>query len=370
MKMNNQNNNLKVFEGHNVEIFKWEGKVLFNPRNVGECLGINDVTVRRHLQNFNEKQVIKLTNSDVHDMNIRKLNNAGENFLTESGVYKLIFKSHKEEAEKFQDWVTDEILPQLRRTGVVILDHAEEEAIDYEKKFGTYRIRKTFNNSNDLKADYEQFKELSIKEQKAKRINAAEKIKRTNIIFDTIQKRLNNNLATLKGSEMLAMQELLTDIKSDVLVLSNRKNGQEKRNIKKIASKYFDECDNYINYIEPPLEEYICIPYSPFSVNCVEDYKNKYYEWKRLFPRYFIKIDKTIDFNKPVDLWIQFDHMKKFDVTNLSKTFIDMITRVYSDYWKMPIDDNKIQLRNCSTHDYVDSYKESAIFYVLKQKIN
>ena len=62
--------------------------------------------------------------------------------------------------------------------------------------------------------------------------------------------------------------------------------------------------------------------------------------------------------------------MQKFDVTNLSKTFIDMITRVYSDYWKMPIDDNKIQLRNCSTHDYVDSYKESAIFYVLKQKIN
>ena len=101
-----------------------------------------------------------------------------------------------------------------------------------------------------------------------------------------------------------------------------------------------------------------------------DDNNRTYYEWKKLFPRYFIKIDKTIDFNKPVDLWIQFDHMKKFDVTNLSKTFIDMITRVYSDYWKMPIDDNKIQLRNCSTHDYVDSYKESAIFYVLKQKID
>lgn len=45
------------------------------------------------------------------------MNNAGENFLTESGVYKLIFKSHKEEAEKFQDWVTDEVLPQIRQTG-------------------------------------------------------------------------------------------------------------------------------------------------------------------------------------------------------------------------------------------------------------
>ena len=26
MKMNNQNNNFKVFEGHNVEVFKWEDK--------------------------------------------------------------------------------------------------------------------------------------------------------------------------------------------------------------------------------------------------------------------------------------------------------------------------------------------------------
>ncbi|MCI9927552.1 hypothetical protein JY717_19685, partial [Clostridioides difficile] len=47
----------------------------------------------------------------------RKLHNTGENFLTESGVYKLIFKSKKEEAEKFQDWVTDEVLPAIRQTG-------------------------------------------------------------------------------------------------------------------------------------------------------------------------------------------------------------------------------------------------------------
>ena len=49
--------------------------------------------------------------------NIRKLNNAGENFLTESGVYKLVFKSRKPNAEKFTDWVTDEVLPTLRKTG-------------------------------------------------------------------------------------------------------------------------------------------------------------------------------------------------------------------------------------------------------------
>ncbi len=40
----------------------------------------------------------------VRSTDIRKLNNAGEKFLTEEGVYALIFKSRKPEAQKFQKW--------------------------------------------------------------------------------------------------------------------------------------------------------------------------------------------------------------------------------------------------------------------------
>ena len=78
---------------------------------------MTDVTVRRHIQDMNEDQVIKLTNFNVQDMNFRKLHNTGENFLKEAGVYKLIFKSRKPEAERFQDWVTDTVLPSIRKTG-------------------------------------------------------------------------------------------------------------------------------------------------------------------------------------------------------------------------------------------------------------
>lgn len=107
--------NLMIFDGREVEVFEFKGDILFNPKHVAECLEIQDVN--SSLRNFNENQIKKLKNSDVQDMHIRKLNNAGENFLTESGVYKLIFKSHKKEAEKFQDWVTDEVLPSIRQTG-------------------------------------------------------------------------------------------------------------------------------------------------------------------------------------------------------------------------------------------------------------
>ena len=108
-------NDLMIFEGNEVEVFEFKGEVLFNPKHVAKCLDISDVN--SSIRNFNDKQVVKLTNSDVHDMHIRKLNNAGENFLKEAGVYKLIFKSHKEAAERFQDWVTDEVLPSIRKTG-------------------------------------------------------------------------------------------------------------------------------------------------------------------------------------------------------------------------------------------------------------
>lgn len=106
---------LMIFEGHEVELFELNGEILFNPYNVGACLGMSANTVKGHMSKMNRKQVVKLTNSEVGLTNFRKLNNAGENFLTESGVYKLVFKSRKPNAEKFTDWVTDEVLPALRK---------------------------------------------------------------------------------------------------------------------------------------------------------------------------------------------------------------------------------------------------------------
>lgn len=142
-------NKIMNFEGKEVEVFEWNGQILFNPYHCGECLDLSNVTVRRHIQSMNDKQVVKLNNLDVQNMNIRKLNNAGENFLTESGVYKLIFKSHKEEAEKFQDWVTDEVLPQIRKTGGYI--PVTDEMSDMEILSRAMIIsQKTINNQKRI----------------------------------------------------------------------------------------------------------------------------------------------------------------------------------------------------------------------------
>lgn len=110
-------NDLMIFEGHDVEVFELNGQVLFNPYHVGACLELGNSAVKMAVAKMNEKQVVKLTNSKVNKVDFRKLHNTGENFLTESGVYKLIFNSRKPEAERFSDWVTDEVLPMIRKTG-------------------------------------------------------------------------------------------------------------------------------------------------------------------------------------------------------------------------------------------------------------
>ena len=40
--------------------------------------------------------------------------------VSESGLYALIFRSRKPDAVKFRRWVTGEVLPSIRRTGVYV----------------------------------------------------------------------------------------------------------------------------------------------------------------------------------------------------------------------------------------------------------
>lgn len=52
------------------------------------------------------------------------------NFINESNLYKLIFQSRKDSAERFTDWVTSEVIPSIRKSGGYIA--GQEEMSDAE----------------------------------------------------------------------------------------------------------------------------------------------------------------------------------------------------------------------------------------------
>lgn len=49
--------------------------------------------------------------------------------VSEPGLYSLIFKSRKPEAEAFKRWVCHEVLPSIRKTGMYTLRKPESEAL-------------------------------------------------------------------------------------------------------------------------------------------------------------------------------------------------------------------------------------------------
>lgn len=65
-----------------------------------------------------EKQT--LTGSKVHRMNLTT-SNRGITLISESGLYKLVMRSDKPEARHFQDWVTRDVLPAIRKDGGYIM---------------------------------------------------------------------------------------------------------------------------------------------------------------------------------------------------------------------------------------------------------
>ena len=84
-----------------------DGKVLFCGKDVAAALGYSN---QRDALAKHCKGVVKcdtLTNGGKQELS----------FIPESDVYRLAFGSKLPTAEKFTDWVTEEVLPTIRRTG-------------------------------------------------------------------------------------------------------------------------------------------------------------------------------------------------------------------------------------------------------------
>lgn len=184
-----------MFEGNKVEIFEFKGQVLFNPYHVGKCLDLSESRVRDYLSKMNDKQAVLLKNSDVYKTDIRKLNNAGEKFLKEAGVYKLIFKSHKENAERFQDWVTDEVLPSIRKHGAYMTEDTIEKALtspDFLIQLAT-----------KLKEEQEKSKQLEDKLHKNSKMINQIAVSKNSLLVREVAKVLSNEHSIKIGEKQL-----------------------------------------------------------------------------------------------------------------------------------------------------------------------
>lgn len=80
------------------------------------------------------------------------------NFINESNMYKLIFQSRKESAERFTDWVTSEVLPAIRQTGQYQMQNLSDEmkAILMHDEKIVKMDKRIFNLESNMVIDYGQ----------------------------------------------------------------------------------------------------------------------------------------------------------------------------------------------------------------------
>ena len=102
-------NEVQVFNG--LKIKEVNGQVMFDAESAAIGLGISDVAksgnVVARWQRVNKYLGIATSGDAIK---------RGD-FITEPQFYKLAIKANNETAERFQDWVTTEVLPSIRKTG-------------------------------------------------------------------------------------------------------------------------------------------------------------------------------------------------------------------------------------------------------------
>ena len=83
-------------------------------------------------------------------------------YINESNLYKLIFSSRKPEAKKFEDWITSEVIPSIRKTGMYIRDDVWREIMDDPQKFGELLIdyARTKKEKERLQLENSQHKQI------------------------------------------------------------------------------------------------------------------------------------------------------------------------------------------------------------------
>lgn len=110
------------FKGHDVRVaLDEQGEPHWVASDVAKVLGYRDAAnMTRNIRDRHKSTQIVDTLGGVHQMTT----------LTEAGLYSAILKSRVEMAEEFQDWVTEEVLPSIRKHGGYISDDATEEQLE------------------------------------------------------------------------------------------------------------------------------------------------------------------------------------------------------------------------------------------------
>lgn len=294
------------------------------------------------------------------------------NVIPMGDVLRLVVKSNLPGADAIEEWIMDEVIPQLLITGVYITESATNEAISFESKYGIRRIRKTFRETSDIIGQWEEYKELSKIERDAHRIDNKERIKRAEIIIDELQDYIANNALQMKLYELPLYQGVMLDIRQTCQRWTNKMYGgkiSNKTRELKTLKQQNEELKQQVEELTPEEKIWTTVDYHGFTLNRMFEGGHKtstYSWWIKNFPvnqvptREEYEMYQGIDFTKPIGIDLHFINKPGYDTDNLVKSSIDMIfNRI------LQVDDNIVIRPVPQTVGYCDSTDEGKIIFAI-----
>lgn len=210
-----------TFQGNNVRISGTADSPLFCAADICHALGLGQVS--RAINGIPKDGV---TQSNLIDSMGRSQN---ANFLTESGLYRLIFKSTKPQASAFQSWVFNDVLPSIRKTGKYavievdnfrlprnykealkeLLDRVEEtEQLTLENRKLEEKVEEVILEKNEIeeaffgiKPDADSYKELTQDEDYRFNLNEALKSAQIPLNQNSMRDLLRQNKIFYRGND-------------------------------------------------------------------------------------------------------------------------------------------------------------------------
>lgn len=154
----NQNNNLQIFKNQKfgaVRTVIKNNEVWFVLKDILSILEINNITdVKKRLNEKGLDKIELLTKGGIQEVFI----------VNESNLYKCIIRSNKPEAILFEDWITSEVLPSIRKNGMYAIEVTIDKMVN-NPDF-TIALLQKLKQEKELRIKVEKEKELLVHSDK------------------------------------------------------------------------------------------------------------------------------------------------------------------------------------------------------------
>lgn len=192
-------NEIFNFKGQEVRTVTIDNEPYFLGNDVANILGYKRPgdAIKQHIDEDDRKTLTYKAFGDLEHSLWKGNDFSNKTFITESGVYALIFGSELPQAKEFKRWVTSEVLPAIRKHGMY--------AIDY-----------LLDNPDVAIAAFEK-----LKEERQLRLQAQEEVAQKNQIIQELQPKATYYDLILQSESLVAISVIAKDYGMSAKKLNN-----------------------------------------------------------------------------------------------------------------------------------------------------